>query len=157
MPQPHVCVCQTGIYKLSLTKLSQSNCPISFPAHNHPYSTNPLSPLPIHIYRLLLSPVLMHPLRPVAYVLLSRDCHSVAPVLEIGRYAPGSGRDRYVNTRMLPSIPWNIFFGREASSCLVSAFVSYPTTLFIDNTSGMKWHRCSRQASGYFPFLRRSC
>ena len=69
---------QTGIYKLSLTKLSQSDCLISVPAQQLPPSPNMPPLLPSHIYKLTASPVVVSTIRPLEYFFLSGSCQSMA-------------------------------------------------------------------------------
>ena len=103
-----VCVCQKDTYELSLTNISQYNLPISFPAQQCPPYPNLDSPLPIHISKLLTSPVLIHPLHPMLSLFPYGACHHVAPAPDIWSPAPGSGRDGLVHTRMFPIIPCTI-------------------------------------------------
>ena len=66
----YVCACvyvyQTGIYKLTLTNISQYEYPISIPAKHPPYDPNPPSPLHIQLFKLPASPFFMPMLRLLA-------------------------------------------------------------------------------------------
>ena len=74
-----VSLCQTGIHKLSLTKISLSDCPIYAPAQKRSASPNQPSLLPSHLSKIPASPVLIPLLRRLAYVLLAGICHSAPP------------------------------------------------------------------------------
>ena len=91
-----------GVYELSLTKISQSDCPVSIPYQQRLSYQNPPSLIPIQLFKISASPVLMPSLFPLAYVFLSGSFHSAAP-------EPGSGRDGPEHTHMWPSIPCTIF------------------------------------------------
>ena len=104
---------QKVIYKLFLTKLPQSDCPISVPSQQRPSYPHLMYPLPIHISKLLTSLVLMPPIRPLAYVLIARAYHYVAPTPARWRHAPGSGRDGPVYIRIFLSIPCPIFLSGQ--------------------------------------------
>ena len=101
----HKVVCQTGIYKLSLTKLSQSYCPIYVSTQQHSSFPNTESLSPVHLSKLPTSPVLITPLFTLAHALLARTLHYVAPAPAILITVPGSGRDMPGYTHMFMSIP----------------------------------------------------
>ena len=110
--------CQTGIYNLLLPKLSQSNIPFSFPALNHPSSTNKLSPCPIHIYKTPASPVLITMLHPLEYILLAGNSYSVDPIPQAeGTYQVQGETDPNI-TAYLRVFP--VPFGKQVSRQLTS-------------------------------------
>ena len=86
------------MYKLSLTKLRQSECSVSIYAHLIPYYPIMPSFLTIQLFKLLAYPVLMPPLHPLESFLISGAFHSMPP-------KPGSRIYGHGHTHMLPSIP----------------------------------------------------
>ena len=44
-----------------------------------------------------------------------------------------------------------------AESCLANVFASQPSIPLVEQTKGVKWQRCSRQASRYLRFFSFSC
>ena len=71
---PGFCLFQIGIYKLSLTNLSHSNCSISIPSHMHPYHPIPPSLIPVHLFQSPKYLFLVPPIHPLAFFPLSRFC-----------------------------------------------------------------------------------
>ena len=145
-------LCQTGIYKLSLTKISHSKFPISVPTQQRLFSPNMTSLLPSHLFKLPSSPVLC---------IRSIRCHtSCSPGLATmwpphqkseGPYQlQGDMELEIITCFRVFHVP---FFDRAEASCSVSAFLSSLITPPTENTIGVKWYRLARQASRYIPFF----
>ena len=119
----YMCLYQPGIYKSSLTNISQSNYPINFPDQKDLYSPDLPYLIPIQLYKLSAYLLLIPSLRLLAYILLPRACHYVSPHT---RKLKANTRFRERQDQTHPHVAeycLSHFPYRAEASCLVFAFV----------------------------------
>ena len=132
-----MCVCQTGIYKLSLTKLSHSNSAISYPAQPHPFYPTPVSTRPRQLSKMPVSPNLDASALSYGMLIFYQCLPSHAPC--------NTKMDS--RTRLSQIKAWkyphfakyhlSYLFDRASCRLLVTAFLSFTITSSTDNTSGI--------------------